>query len=82
MGSSSAGSASPDAGGEAESENAVAASPLPSRPSSLLPAEDLAPVILHASDLSAPLCPDFALAYEWSERCNAEFHAQVRERVL
>lgn len=40
--------------------------------------EELSALLLHAADLSAPLCPDFAVAYEWSERCYAEFHSQVR----
>lgn len=46
-------------------------------PLQALPAEDLAAIYLHAADLSAPLCPDFAVAYEWSERCNAEFQRQA-----
>jgi len=39
--------------------------------------EELSALLLHAADLSAPLCPDFAVAYEWSERCYAEFSSQV-----
>ena len=40
--------------------------------------EELSALVLHAADLSAPLCPDFSIAYEWSERCYAEFNSQVR----
>ena len=38
---------------------------------------ELLTVLVHASDISAPLHPEFDVAYEWSERCNAEFHAQA-----
>lgn len=38
---------------------------------------ELITVLLHAADISAPLHPDFSVAYEWSERCNAEFAAQA-----
>jgi hypothetical protein len=34
-------------------------------------------VFLHAADLSAPTHPDWEVVYEWSERVNAEFYAQM-----
>lgn len=43
-----------------------------------LSATDVAAWVIHAADLSAQLCPDFSVAYDWSERCYAEFTAQVR----
>ncbi len=36
---------------------------------------------IHACDLSGPTSPDFAEAYEWCDRVNAEFHAQVADEV-
>lgn len=34
-------------------------------------------LILHACDVSAPIHPLWEITYEWSERVNAEFHAQA-----
>jgi dual 3',5'-cyclic-AMP and -GMP phosphodiesterase 11 len=42
-----------------------------------LPPEEVASLLMHAGDLSGQLCTDFASAFEWMERCNAEFHMQA-----